>query len=178
MSPNPQLPKQQQAHTRKSRWSQVVFFKDSNTHIHSWNSFFVPLNIFLFFGENKKCANRSQRTEKRKLQLSPNKLKLNEEKAFSHTQFQEFAFLPNSKKIKCGEKRYTPPLGRIYLVQSIFNLFGNFIIAQSLCFVNLKLIKSWIFFFPNSSPCCCVSPVRLYVKECIVKSPPFCIQWQ
>ena len=35
------------------------------------SSFLMKLE---FFGENKKCANRSQRTEKRKLQLSPNKL--------------------------------------------------------------------------------------------------------
>ena len=62
--------------------------------LHFGHFIFMVLLENDIFGANKKCGNRSYRTEKRKLQLSPNKKQI--EKDSSPDQPAEFALLPNS----------------------------------------------------------------------------------
>ena len=68
--------------------------------------------------KNKKCANRSQRTEKRKLRLSLNKLK---ELRYDHNHFVEFALLPNSK-IVMAKKRYNNSVKRKNTANSSYSV--------------------------------------------------------
>ena len=63
-------------------------------------------NLHLFSPQIKKCANRSQRTEKRKLRLSLHKL--NRNRASLPHYLVEFAILP-THKISVTEKGYNYP---------------------------------------------------------------------
>jgi hypothetical protein len=68
--------------------------------------FSILINSSANIDKNKKCANQSQRTEKRKLQLSPNK---NNDMGITPTAVAEFAFLLNSTSaVKIGMDKKLP----------------------------------------------------------------------
>ena len=76
-------------------------------------SFVIVVHVHHLHQKNKKCGNRSYRTEKRQLQLSPN----NQEKTSipCTTTWRNLRFY-QIRKIVVRQKEYKYPLGQIYLL--------------------------------------------------------------
>lgn len=81
-----------------------------------------PLAIHLFISANKKVRQPKPTHRKRKLRLSPNKLKQNGDSNPDHNDLMEFAFLTNSK-ISMVKLRYNYPYKKIkYPLVSVYSV--------------------------------------------------------
>ena len=85
--------------------------------------------------QNKKCGNRSYRTEKRKLQLSPNKTNFTDKHHMQVSGASVFAWFHLTRKNRYRYK--TPYKNRAFILESYLVLFGIFIISHFLQFVNM-----------------------------------------
>ena len=141
---------------RRRRWGRVIIVNDYRLLV------FCPLVVSIILGrtatmytyyrfivnffsafwakhiylQNKKCANQSQRTEKRKLQLSPNKSKKIWEHCFTYTVrgICIFTKFKNSIRLKKG---IACPIRQNIPIYLIFDLFGIVIISQISIIVNI-----------------------------------------
>ena len=97
--------------------------------------YFSLSNKFPSSFQNKKCGNRSCRTEKRQLQLSPNKTNFTDK---HHMQVSGASIFAGFHLTYKNRYRYkTPYKNRAFILKNYLVLFGNFIISQLLAFVNI-----------------------------------------
>ena len=110
--------------------------KARQTSIANFIVFFIffLLRMFNFFGDNKKCANRSQRTEKRKLQLSPNKTNSTDKHLMQVSGISVLPILILTCKKGIGYK--TPYKNRAFILKNYLVLFGSYIVSHFSPFVN------------------------------------------
>ena len=104
--------------------------------VHYWKRYiFLYLTISPSSFQNKKCGNRSYRTEKRKLQLSPNKTNFTDKHHVQVSGASVFAWFYLTRKNRYRYK--TPYKNRAFILESYLVLFGIFIVSHFLRFVNI-----------------------------------------
>ena len=106
----------------------------SLVHYWKWYIFHYPTIFFPPF-KTKSAATEVYRTEKRKLQLSPNKTNFTDKHHMQVSGASAFAWFHLTRKNRYRYK--TPYKNRAFILKSYLVLFGIFIISHFLQFVNM-----------------------------------------